>query len=122
LSNYILNKLTKEKISILKKKVIKILIIKNGAKGISVFILIFFFEISIKSKLMIVPIQNDIITTQRPEAIPNIHPIPNISLPSPKPISFPLESNQRRTNGIDNIGPAKKVERVGSENNGPIPE
>jgi hypothetical protein len=113
----------------LNKKVIRVLIIRNGAKGISVFILIFpalplgrFLEKNINKTLISVPIQNDNIIAQRPDAKPSIHPIPRINFPSPKPISRPFEKSQSKINGKASIGPESKPQKVGRVNNKPTPE
>ncbi len=96
--------------------------IKNGAKGISDFIFIFFFDQYIKIKLTIVPIQKDKIITQRPADKPKSQPIPKINLPSPKPIYLPFEKYQSKTKGKDKIGPANKFCQEGTINILPIPE
>lgn len=95
------------------------LIIKKGAKGISVFMLIFpacadrFFDKNINRRLTIVPIQNDNMTAKSPADKPSIHPIPSINLPSPRPINFPFEKNQRRTKGKASNGPDIRFTKVG---------
>jgi hypothetical protein len=104
----------------LKKKVIRVLIIKKGANGISVFILIFLLERSIINTLTNVPIQNAKITAKIPDDKPSIQPIPIINFPSPKPISLPLEKTQRRTNGKAITGPAIKAEILGNTKIGPM--
>jgi hypothetical protein len=108
-----LNSLISEKISKLNKKVTRVLIIRNGANGISVFIPISFRDNNINNTLTIVPIQKDIIIAKIPDDKPSNHPIPRISFPSPRPISLPFEKNQTRTNGVASSGPAIKAEKVG---------
>ena len=100
--------------------------IKNGAKGISVFILILpsapfncFFERNITLKLTIDPIQNARIIAERPKYIPSIHPRPSISFASPSPIHLPPETSHRIANGNANNGPAMRYENVGNINNAP---
>jgi hypothetical protein len=111
-----------EKISKLKRKVINIPIIRNGANGISVFMPIFFLDKNMMSRLTTVPIQNDNITEANPAIKPNSHPIPRINLPSPKPISRPFEKSQSKAKGRAIIGPAIILEKVGNVKNEPIPE
>ena len=116
------NKLIKEKISRLKKKAIVAPMIKNGAKGISVFIpilmiLLFdtFFEKKIKNNPKIAPIQNEIMIAERATEGGNIQPIPRISFASPKPIHLPLETSQSKAKGKAKIGPDKILSRDGHE-------
>ncbi len=109
----------------LNKNVIKKLIIKNGAKGISVFIPSFFpfikrieiFDKNIKIRLTIVPIQKDNIIENIPCDKPSAHPIPKTSLPSPRPMRRPFEKYHINTNGIASIGPARKAQIFGNANN-----
>lgn len=109
-----LKNLTNENKSKLNKNVMKVLIIRKGANGISVFILIFLFDNIIKNKLTIVPTQNATITAKTPDDNPSIQPIPSISLPSPNPIRRPFENNQMRMKGRAIAGPAIKLDKEGS--------
>lgn len=98
----------------LKTKVIRAPAIKNGAKGISVLIFIFFLDKNKTNNPTIDPIQNAKIIAKIPCDIPSIHPRPKTNLPSPRPIKRPFEKNQRITNGIAKSGPANNVVKVGS--------
>lgn len=120
--NYTLKIFNKENKSHPKKNVMKVLIIKNGANGISVFMVIFFLEINNRIKLTIVPIQKDRKRAQIPENIPSNHPMPTMSLPSPSPINRPFENNQIKTNGKARTGPEIKLISVGQENKCGTPE
>jgi len=90
-----------------------VLIIKNGAKGISVCIFIFLFDKDNNNRLIIVPIQNDRITAKNPADNPRNQPIPRINLPSPSPIKWPFEKYQIRAKGKAKAGPAIRLINVG---------
>lgn len=92
----------------------KALTIKNGAKGISVFIFILFFDMKINNNPTIVPSQKDITKENNPADKPRSQPIPKINLPSPRPINRPFEKYHKRAKGIESIGPANKSVQVGS--------
>lgn len=109
-----LKNLMKEKISKLKTKVIRAPAIKNGAKGISVLIFIFFLDKDKTSNPTIDPIKNAKKIAKIPCAIPSIHPRPKTNLPSPRPIKRPFEKNQRNINGRAKSGPANNETRVGN--------
>lgn len=64
---------------------------RNGAKGISDFIVYFLPAKPIKNKPTIDPKQKDKIKEKIPEDKPSNQPIPRINLPSPIPISLPFE-------------------------------
>jgi len=99
--------------------------IRNGAKGISVFMLILRFELlemNIRERLTIVPIQKATMTAKIPDQRPRRKPTPSNNLPSPKPIKRPLEKNQRSTNGKAMTGPASRLESVGIMKKDPIGE
>jgi hypothetical protein len=110
----------------LKKKVTIRLIIRNGARGTSVFMSIFLFlkpsilgERIIKIRLVKAPIQKPKIKENRPAPSPKNQPIPKINFPSPSPIKRPREKDHRRTNGKANIGPDNKLVQPGQINSGP---
>ena len=100
-----LNKLAKRKISILYRITTRVLIIKNGAKGISVLAPTFLCESNIINIPTTAPIQNDSIMAASPFVSPSIHPIPSTSFASPNPIHLPRDSNQRRAKGSASRGP-----------------
>jgi len=77
---------------------------------------IFWREINIIERLTTAPIQNANIIEANPKEAPSIQPIPSISFASPKPIHWPLDTNQRKANGRASTGPATMKERDGSVN------
>lgn len=92
--------------------------IKNGAKGISVLIVIlwlfiFNLENSISITEKIAPIQKAKISADSPDTNPSKNPIPRASFPSPSPINLPPEKNHRQKNGIKKINPANISIRYG---------
>ena len=95
------------------KKTIRVLMIKNGAKGISLFILVFFLENKIIKRPAIDPIQKDKVSAAIPFVRPSIHPIPKASLASPNPIHRPRDTSQSKAKGIERSGP-EAIDMIGA--------
>ena len=77
---------------------------KNGAKGISLFILILspfflFLERMIRAKPIIVPDQKAITRPDSALVRPNSQPMPRANLASPKPIHLPEDISQKMAKG-----------------------
>ena len=100
----------------------RVLKIKNGANGTSVFIPTFLDEINIYRSPTTDPIQKDNIIADRPRYIPNTQPRPSISLASPNPIHFPFDNTHSSANGRASRGPAIKYDIDGIINKEPKPE
>jgi len=97
--------------------------IRKGAKGISVFILIFsilnpylLLGKNIIIKLIIAPIQKDNTRAVKAASGLRSQPIPKINFESPNPIHFPFEINQMKAKGKASIGPDNTDESDGKVN------
>lgn len=98
-----------------------VLMIKNGAKGISVFMFIFRLEKNIIARLTIAPIQNESVSMARVCIGPSIQPIPKISFASPRPIHLPRDTSHKRANGKAKSGPDTSAKSDGITNKVPTP-
>lgn len=76
---------------------------------------------NIMNRLTTDPIQNDIMVAERACIGPSIHPIPSMSLASPRPMARPRDMSQMRANGNAKSGPDAKDMSDGNTNSGPIP-
>ncbi len=96
----------------------------KGPKAISLFIVIslepsfndkFFvlanFEIAIRQRLTIAPIQKAYIIAATPPDKPKMRPMATANLASPRPIHAPFEKNQSRKKGVNKIIGARKSQR-----------
>ena len=96
--------------------------IRNGARGISVFPVIFRRERIIKKRLATVPSQKAKKIAVRPKTNPSNQPNPRTSLASPRPIHRPLETSQSKTKGRASNGPDKSAHlETGQTKIEPIP-
>src|SRR3989344_2800982 len=93
--------------------------IRNGAKGISLFMLKYFRKKTKRKREMSPPIQKESRTAAYPEARPSRKPAPSMSLASPKPIHLPRETSQIRAKGAATRGPAKKDIKEGMTKKSP---
>src|SRR3990167_943894 len=81
---------------------------RNGANGISLFIVKRLRGSNNKKRLGKKAVQNANITAEIPPESPRNHPKPKASFASPSPIALPPERNHRRVNGSMMSGPAKR--------------
>lgn len=102
--------------SIPKRKTIKALNTKKGAKGTSVFMPIFFLEKNTNSKLTIEPIQKDRMRIAKDWRGGKIQARARINFASPSPIHLPLPMSQIKAKGSANNGPAINLIIVGVVN------
>lgn len=104
-----------------KKNTMTVLTIKNGANGISVFIVILCEEKNMITKLTTAPIQNESVSIASPASGPSIHPRPRISFASPRPMSLPRDTSHSNANGNAKSGPDTSANSDGTIKNDPNP-
>lgn len=99
--------------SIPENNIISVPKIRNGAKGISLFIVTLFVItfnrlINMKKSPTIAPIIKAKKSPERANFAPRSHPVVNASFASPKPIARPFESHQKRKKNMNKMGPAAR--------------
>ncbi len=96
----------------LKRKAIIVPKTKNGAKGISLFILCF-LERRTRAMPKTAPIQKAKTIPDKASDVPRSHPKPRASLASPKPIQVPEETSHIKAKGKATMGPERNCIKLG---------